>query len=567
MMYHLLMHRCDICKDEFPFRVRFNRHIIDVHGLTFQSYVLQTQHNGIVPLCECGCGELVKFGKKSFNKLIHGHYTQELRDDQSRRRSSTTASDETRKRQSLSLKQFYSSEEGKQKAEARAVKLREFHASDAGEAWVRNRSLLMKEFNQTQEGKILRILAGRKVSEWNSAHPELVLQKAAKVKASWTPEKSEKQRARLREFYQTGGGREKIKQAMQKARVKLLSTRDEFDAKITRALSEHESFTSVPKFEDYDGIKTFLVDLNIRCKNGHEYTRKLINLINIPHCLLCTGFNSRPQNEVANFVKSLGVDVIENDRTIINPLEIDVYVPTHKFGIEFNGLYWHSESSCHKTYHVELKHEKLQEKGVNLMTIFEDEWRDRRDIIKSMIRHRLGLTELKLYARKLQLKEANYEERKKFFSESHLESDVKSKIAFGLHDGHEFVSMLSIRKPFHNSNSDYVEIARFATKPDVMVVGGLAKLIAHTTKWTAENKFKGIMTYVDTRVGEGNGYAKVGFNHVKKTGLRFWWTDFHNRFNRFQYRATKELTESEVAKRAGVVKIWGAANNLYVLEI
>jgi hypothetical protein len=52
------------------------------------------------------------------------------------------------------------------------------------------------------------------------------------------------------------------------------------------------------------------------------------------------------------FVRSLGVNVVSNDRSLISPLEIDVLVQSTRLAIEYNGLYWHSSARIlDKDYH------------------------------------------------------------------------------------------------------------------------------------------------------------------------------------------------------------------------
>jgi len=48
--------------------------------------------------------------------------------------------------------------------------------------------------------------------------------------------------------------------------------------------------------------------------------------------------------ELYEFLQSNGIENIKlNDRCVISPLELDIYLPDYKLAIEFNGIYWHSE--------------------------------------------------------------------------------------------------------------------------------------------------------------------------------------------------------------------------------
>ena len=62
-------------------------------------------------------------------------------------------------------------------------------------------------------------------------------------------------------------------------------------------------------------------------------------------CYLCNPFGhhmSGQQKNIVDYIKSIySGDIIENDRFILDGLEIDIYLPELKIGFEFNGDYWH----------------------------------------------------------------------------------------------------------------------------------------------------------------------------------------------------------------------------------
>lgn len=65
---------------------------------------------------------------------------------------------------------------------------------------------------------------------------------------------------------------------------------------------------------------------------------------------------NRSKNEIKlyNFVKSnYNGEIIETDRTVINPQELDIYIPDKKIAVEYNGVYFHSiENGKSKNYHL-----------------------------------------------------------------------------------------------------------------------------------------------------------------------------------------------------------------------
>ena len=101
---------------------------------------------------------------------------------------------------------------------------------------------------------------------------------------------------------------------------------------------------------------------------------------------------SHYESELYDFITSLGYSCIRNTREIISPLELDLYIPDKSLAIEFNGDYWHSELYKDKDYHYN-KFKLCKERGINLISIFENEWISNSDIIKNYIKDYLNDTE------------------------------------------------------------------------------------------------------------------------------------------------------------------------------
>ena len=62
-----------------------------------------------------------------------------------------------------------------------------------------------------------------------------------------------------------------------------------------------------------------------------------------------------------------------NDRQIIKPKEVDIYLPDLNLAIEYNGLYWHSVEYGTDKYSHRNKSLACREKGIRLIHIFEFE--------------------------------------------------------------------------------------------------------------------------------------------------------------------------------------------------
>ena len=158
---------------------------------------------------------------------------------------------------------------------------------------------------------------------------------------------------------------------------------------------------------------------------------------------------------------------------------------------------------------------------------------------------------------------------KEFFDNNHLHGNARSTIYFGLlnKSTKELLSAISLRKPFHKTHDGSLEISRFVTAKNTTVIGGFGKLFNQVKKHAKENGYKSIISYADLLTGNGLVYEKAGFERIKQTGLNYWYTDGSKFYNRFKFRATKEKPQKEVAKEAGVYKIFGAGNYLYKFDL
>lgn len=115
-----------------------------------------------------------------------------------------------------------------------------------------------------------------------------------------------------------------------------------------------------------------------KCDKGHSYEQLIPSKAIYKYgCLNCTENKSKKEKELVSFLKSIipkDIEIIENDRNILERAELDIYIPDKNIAIEFNGIYWHTEKQGkNKWYHYN-KWEKCNNKGIQLITVLEDDW-------------------------------------------------------------------------------------------------------------------------------------------------------------------------------------------------
>jgi hypothetical protein len=287
-------------------------------------------------------------------------------------------------------------------------------------------------------------------------------------------------------------------------------------------------------------------------------------------CLVCypkDENSSIKEKEIVNWLKEMDINVIENDRKLIKK-EIDIYLPDFKIGIEFNGLYWHSDKFKEKNYHID-KTNKCLDIGIQLIHIWEDDWIYKKEIIKSIIRNRLNKITNKIYARKCEIKVVSSKESKIFLNENHIQGTTTSSIKIGLFYNSELVSLMTLGNRNTNSKSIF-ELIRFCNKLNYTIIGGANKLFNFFLK---NYKYDKITSYSDISLFTGNLYKNLGFFNDGKTSLNYYWTDLNKKYHRFNFNKKKLIsmgydknkTEEEIMKEIGYYKIWSCGQIRWIL--
>jgi len=525
-----------------------DQHVHDDHGfLNARAAYVDFNHDGIEPTCGCGCGGPLSWSSsKGFSKFVLGHngnidtcYGKE-RADQIRSARSNALTGSAGWARGLTKE---SSETIRERAVASSASIRKSFSSGR-RAW--NHGL-----KASNDARIARAAAaaraayatGRRVA-WHKGQSKETCDGLRRMSIS------------ISRRFEDRALRERLDN------LKRLSPQE-----ILRRLKDH-----APSIELVSNIRQYTRDrhnnLVFRCKEcGDTRERSLLSALS-GRCFICNPSGSKDQLQISKFIRNLGVAHVISNRSEIAPYELDIWSSQAGVAIEYNGLYFHSENFKSRDYHSN-KSSLAAGRGIKLIHIFEDEWRDKRDVVESMLSHKFGATARKIAARKCELRQVDPTARRSFFDRTHMDGDAPARIAWGLFYENSLVGCLSLRKPMNRRYDGAVELCRFSCEIGTHVVGGLSKLVKAAAGWARENEFREIMTYVDTRLGDGGGYVAAGFKVVGKTSNRFWWTDDVHRYDRFVFRANSKagLTEQQVAKRAGVKKIWGCPNLILKLAL
>jgi hypothetical protein len=329
--------------------------------------------------------------------------------------------------------------------------------------------------------------------------------------------------------------------------------------------------------------------------NEHTILKKTINQISSElnvsvftlikylskHNITINKYKSAGEHEVTEYVKSLLVDpslLVENDRTVLSPLELDVYLPTQNIAIEYCGLYWHSEASPDpktRTYHHN-KYKNCKNLNIRLVTIFEDEWINHQSAVKNMLKSIICKSSNKIYARNTETKEISFTEYSKFCKEYHIQGSPKTtKYNVGIFYNNTLYGVCSFSLHHRQGNEKTLILSRMAFLNDVHIIGGASKMLADGIEYAKANGFDKIITWSDNRYGEGNVYSKIGFGLVAEYGPDYSYVASNHPQKRISKQSCQKKylncspgqTELERTKELGLSRIWDCGKKKWEINV
>ena len=605
-------HKCLECNEYLcKNRRSFGNHLMRSHkGTDIRSYVLHHYLHDIVPTCMCGCGEFATWHKSAykFNDYISGHNesgycVKKTSSTTEKMTSSDNIIVSTRIEQTSKVVHMI---QDVQKEHAQPTNVGKDVCKICKEFFPSLRSLAthLQCLHKTtsEEYTIIHILNLEKRPSCNvdgcvndvryttfsfkrycKNHSSFAESSAGKIggtiKKQWnkghTSATDERIAHQALMMSGTGNhffGKRHTTEILSSISDKKRLSSDEYALRCLNSASS-QYYEVLTPYDQYLGRARPFPPLFVRCKKCLEIQeRYLVDLERGTRCHHCFPTGSLAESEVAEFVRSLGFNIVQNTRKIIPPKEIDIWVPDKKFGIEYHGLFWHSGGKTNDEEHTKTIHEdkrRLAAKaGIRLFQMFSDEWRDRKDIVKSMIRQRLGCITNKIGARECNVERIESNEGKAFLDRCHMDGSCRASAYFGLRskDG-KLVSVMSVRKPIQKKYGDVRELARFATELNTVCPGAASRLLKYIETWAVNEGASGILSYADLRFGDGLVYESAGFKRVGTTGSQYFYTDGADRLDRFKYRAQSGKTEKQVAEEANVRPVWGCANAIYIKEL
>ena len=335
-----------------------------------------------------------------------------------------------------------------------------------------------------------------------------------------------------------------------------------------------------PVFTESDYIHGHTADeFAFKCTHcGTTFKSRWDNGGLVTPCPTCHPINhgqSKLETEVIDFIKSISdAEIIIKDRKHISPKEIDILIPSKKCGIEFDGVFYHSNYyKQDPKYHLE-KTIACEQIGYNLIHIFEDEWVFKKDIVKDRIKHLLGTTQNRIFARKCKIVNLKYSDAEIFLNLNHIQGAVKTSINIGLTYNGSLVSVMTFSKPRFSKKYQY-ELIRFCSRLNCSVIGAASKLFQYFIKTYDPTT---VISYADRRYSTGKLYDVLNFKRISSSNPNYFYIKPSNirRLSRLQFQKHKlknvlqnydeKLSEEKNMRNNGYYRIYDCGNLVYLWQ-
>jgi len=289
-------------------------------------------------------------------------------------------------------------------------------------------------------------------------------------------------------------------------------------------------------------------------------TDYFINSCSNPECKR----QSNPQRAIYEFVKTLVSvsDIRVNDRSVIPPNELDIYIPSKSLAIEMDGIYWHQfeKEGINKV-------SRCADLGIELLHITDYSWYKNHHIWESIIASKLGKSKV-IDSSLCQVKSISSQTAQEFtFVNSMYPVDYSSTDNFGLYFNNELVYLMTF-KEIKDDPEFQSELTSFTPKLNFSVpdISPLIKVF---------NKVIGGNTLVHVKHGYGNDHIfdniaeKIGdtepeFYYMKDEIVIPSTVDIKGEFG-IHYNGL--LSESENMRDIGFVKVEDRGGLLFKIKV
>lgn len=265
---------------------------------------------------------------------------------------------------------------------------------------------------------------------------------------------------------------------------------------------------------------------------------------------------SLEEQSVYNFMRSLlpNKTIVKNDRNILKGRELDIYIPSKRLAIEFNGLYWHaSNKKSDPFYHIN-KSVEAERAGVRLISIMSDEWEMKRPIVQDILKKSIGVSEV-INKADCEVLEISFREGDSFLQSNSLNPVLNSKKYFAIRFNDETMAVAT----FSCTENNWI-MTNYCERKGFIVKGGVSLVLKVFNKKYNKAKLP-ITATCDRRYFRGVEFLEAGFEETTPTGPSF--TITNNFKKRLVFKESKKLKEADLEKK-GFFKVYDCGKRRFV---
>lgn len=270
--------------------------------------------------------------------------------------------------------------------------------------------------------------------------------------------------------------------------------------------------------EEYELIGEY-VDTNTKIEvlhktDNHTFKARPRELLQGNGCSICGTHSSKVERSIAKLVTQIvGKDfTVERNRKGFFPrdkrLEIDIFLPELRCGVEVNGDYWHSEKYAEK-HDAQYKSLHCKSEGIHLITISDSEWARHKPLYIDKIKYVLGKNDFtKVHARNCKVFLPTKKEKGLFLHHNNLDGTDSTPFAVALKEASsgQIVALLSAE---YFAETQTINLSRFCIRRKFIVPGGFSKLLkALTFHFPDAEK---VVAHANLNYSIGEVYLKNGF--------------------------------------------------------
>lgn len=283
---------------------------------------------------------------------------------------------------------------------------------------------------------------------------------------------------------------------------------------------------------------------------------------------------SKKEKELFAFIKKLTTD---NQLSIkhsyaFNEKNFDIFIPELGLIIEYNGLSFHSEMLYYVFETKSLRDTRILHKERvdaakpnRLFMVWEDDWRDKQEIVKNQLKFLICGPEKRIFARKTRIGVITKKEADLFYEKHHIQGKSNYSISYALYHENMIVACMSFKK-----YADSFELVRFCSTDHI--IGGFSKILS----FFINNNFPyKIFSFADLSMVDmtNNVYLNNGWKEEKILKPDYKYIVKGKRHHKFGFRHKQlknklkkynpELTEYENCLNHKIYRIWDCGKIKY----